>query len=64
MKDEEKWKFQKKKDYRNVEQKKDLYEKTNKFDEKKKLELTTEKDTKNEVKKDNPKKPNTVNNRK
>ena len=60
MKDEEKWKFQKKKDYRNVEQKKDLYEKTNKFDEKKKLELTTEKDTKNEVKKDNPKKESPI----
>ena len=60
MKDEEKWKFQKKKDYRNVEQKKDLYEKTNKFDEKKKLELTTEKDTKNEVKKDNPKKKSPI----
>ena len=60
MKDEEKWKFQKKKDYRNVEQKKDLYEKTNKFDEKKKLELTTEKDTKNEVKKDNPKNKSSI----
>jgi len=48
MKDEEKWKLQKKKDYRNVEQKKDLYEKTNKLDEKKKFEFTTEKDTKNE----------------
>merc|ERR1711945_10140 len=47
MKDEEKWKLQKKKDYRNVEQKKDLYEKTNKLDEKKKFEFTTEKDTKN-----------------